>query len=137
VGSRQPAALHARLTDRQQQTIRYLQDVQAPLAVALSKTSANVVSRYVHGPTGIHARQNHQTGAWLSILQDSIGSVHSPYGVPLGVMAEIDYCFTGKKVSELIMAEIERHQQAAAARLTVISDQLQTNFRTESIGYSV
>lgn len=39
--------------------------------------------------------------------------------------------FTGEKIGELITAEIERQRKEAAARLTVITDQLQANFRAE------
>lgn len=39
--------------------------------------------------------------------------------------------FTGKKIGELITAEIERQRKEATARLTVITDQLQANFRSE------
>lgn len=39
--------------------------------------------------------------------------------------------FTGEKIGELITAEIERQRQEAAARLTVMMDQLQANFRAE------
>lgn len=38
---------------------------------------------------------------------------------------------TGEKIGELITAEIERQRQEAAARLTVITEQLQANFRAE------
>lgn len=39
--------------------------------------------------------------------------------------------FTGEKIGELITAEIERRRKEAAARLAVIMDQLQANFRAE------
>lgn len=39
--------------------------------------------------------------------------------------------FTGEKIGELIIAEIERQRKKAAVRLTVITDQLQANFRAE------
>ena len=39
--------------------------------------------------------------------------------------------FTDEKIGELITAEIERQRKEAAARLTVITAQLQANFRAE------
>jgi F0F1-type ATP synthase membrane subunit b/b' len=45
--------------------------------------------------------------------------------------AREDGRLTGEKIAELITAEIERRRKEAAARLTVIMDQLQANFRVE------
>jgi F0F1-type ATP synthase membrane subunit b/b' len=39
--------------------------------------------------------------------------------------------FTGEKIGELITAEIERQRKEAAARLTMMMEQLQANFRAE------
>jgi F0F1-type ATP synthase membrane subunit b/b' len=45
--------------------------------------------------------------------------------------ARLDGLLTGEKIAELIMAEIDRRREAAAARLVTISEQLQANFRAE------
>ena len=90
-------------------TLRYILDVQPGLTTVLAETTGAITTRYIHGPTGIHAQQN-ADGGWRWLLQDGLQSVravangtdvvaaqqYSPYGVPVSAMTETDFGFTGE-----------------------------------------
>lgn len=90
-------------------TLRYTLDVQPGLTTVLAETTGAITTRYLHGPTGIHAQQN-ADGGWRWLLQDGLQSVravangtdvvaaqqYSPYGVPFAPLPETDFGFTGE-----------------------------------------
>jgi RHS repeat-associated protein len=53
---------------------KYLLDLQPGLSVVLAATEDTDVTRYVHGPMGIHAQED-PAGAWSWMTQDGLGSV--------------------------------------------------------------
>lgn len=53
---------------------KYLLDLQPGLSVVLAATEDTDVTRYVHGPMGIHAQED-PAGAWSWMVQDGLGSV--------------------------------------------------------------
>jgi RHS repeat-associated protein len=55
---------------------KYLLDLQPGLSVVLAATEDTDVTRYVHGPMGIHAQED-PAGAWSWMVQDGLGSVRS------------------------------------------------------------
>ena len=64
---------------RVQQTVssvvtKYLLDIQPGLAVVLSQTEGSDITRFVHAPRGIHARQD-ATIYWHWTVQDGLGTV--------------------------------------------------------------
>jgi RHS repeat-associated protein len=94
------------------QVTQYLLDLQPGLSVVLSETTSANVTRYVHGPRGIHAQKD-SGGTWDYMLQDGLGSVRSvvdnaatildsrnydPYGNPFSVVGttQTGYGFTGE-----------------------------------------
>ena len=56
------------------QVTQYLLDVQPGLYQVLAATTGANTTRYVHGPLGIQNQQN-PAGAWVTPLQDGLGSV--------------------------------------------------------------
>jgi RHS repeat-associated protein len=105
---------------RVQQTVssvvtKYLLDIQPGLAVVLSQTEGSDVTRFVHAPRGIHARQD-ATNDWHWTVQDGLGTVRvetdnsvavegsqnlDPFGNLIDVVnGDIDtpYGFTGELV---------------------------------------
>jgi RHS repeat-associated protein len=103
--------------NRVQQTVgvnvtQYLLDLQPGLSVVLTETQGANTTRYVHGPTGIHAHKD-SANNWEWMVQDGLGSVHGvvdntvavlesrlydPYGVPFGATGtnQTSYGFTGE-----------------------------------------
>jgi RHS repeat-associated protein len=55
---------------------KYLLDLQPGLSVVLAAAEDTDVTRYVHGPMGIHAHED-PAGAWSWMVQDGLGSVRS------------------------------------------------------------
>lgn len=53
---------------------KYLLDIQPGLAVVLSQTEGSDVTRFVHAPRGIHARQDNDN-LWHWTVQDGLGTV--------------------------------------------------------------
>ncbi len=53
---------------------KYLLDIQPGLAVVLSQTEGSDVTRFVHAPRGIHARQD-ASNDWHWTVQDGLGTV--------------------------------------------------------------
>ena len=94
-------------------TLRYTLDVQPGLTTVLAETTGAITTRYLHGPTGIHAQQN-ADGGWRWLLQDGLQSVravanstdiiaaqqYSPYGVPFTPLPETDFGFTGEMTDD-------------------------------------
>ncbi|MBP6297826.1 MAG: hypothetical protein KA401_00650 [Anaerolineae bacterium] len=94
-------------------TLRYTLDVQPGLTTVLAETTGAIITRYIHGPTGIHAQQN-ADGGWRWLLQDGLQSVravanstdiiaaqqYSPYGVPFAPLPETDFGFTGEMTDD-------------------------------------
>lgn len=74
----------------QQNTLKYLLDLQPGLSVVLSETQGANVNRYVHGPRGIHAQKDAASN-WESILQDGLGSVRSVTDNAAGVLWSTSY----------------------------------------------
>ena len=91
---------------------QYLLDMQPGLSVVLAETQGANTTRYVHGPTGIHAHKDN-AGNWEWILQDGLGTVRgvvdnnmsvleSRFYDPIGVLLESSgtnqtmYNFTGE-----------------------------------------
>jgi RHS repeat-associated protein len=91
---------------------KYLLDIQPGLSVVLSETTGANVTRYVHGPRGIHGVKD-SSNAWHWPTQDGLGSVrgvvdssvgvqesrlYGPYGEPFGATgtSQTSYGFTGE-----------------------------------------
>jgi RHS repeat-associated protein len=91
---------------------KYLLDIQPGLSVVLSETTGANVTRYVHGPRGIHGVKD-SSNAWHWPVQDGLGSVrgvvdnsvgvqesrlYGPYGEPFGSSgtSQTSYGFTGE-----------------------------------------
>ena len=74
---------------RTQQTVsiivtKYLLDIQPGLAVVLSQTEGSDVTRFVHAPRGIHARQD-ASSDWHWTAQDGLGTVRMETNNSAGV----------------------------------------------------
>ena len=63
----------------------FLLDLQPGLSVVLADTVGANVTRYVHGPRGIHAQED-TSGNWEWMAQDALGSVRSVIDDTLGVL---------------------------------------------------
>jgi RHS repeat-associated protein len=91
---------------------QYLLDLQPGLSVVLTETQGANTTRYVHGPTGIHAHKD-SANNWEWMVQDGLGSMrgvvdnsvaglesrlYEPYGVPFGATgtSQTSYGFTGE-----------------------------------------
>jgi RHS repeat-associated protein len=91
---------------------QYLLDLQPGLSVVLAETQGANTTRYIHGPTGIHAHKD-SANNWEWMIQDGLGTVrgvvdnnaavlesrlYEPYGVPFGATgtSQTMYGFTGE-----------------------------------------
>ncbi|MBL8118897.1 MAG: hypothetical protein JNJ78_15300 [Anaerolineae bacterium] len=63
---------------------KYLLDIQPGLAVVLSQTEGSDVTRFVHAPRGIHARQD-ASSDWHWTAQDGLGTVRMETNNSAGV----------------------------------------------------
>lgn len=63
---------------------KYLLDIQPGLAVVLSQTEGSDVTRFVHAPRGIHARQD-ASNDWHWTVQDGLGTVRVETDNSVGV----------------------------------------------------
>ncbi len=91
----------------QQNTVKYLLDIQPSLAVVLGDSDGN---HYVHGVRGIHAQED-SSANWEYMMQDGLGSVrgivddtavvqssmsYDPYGNPMAAYGA-GFWFTGEQ----------------------------------------
>ncbi len=91
----------------------YLNDTQPGLTKVIAQTTGANTDRFVHGPRGIHAMENH-AGDWSYMAQDGLGSVrtiidntlsvdavqtYDPIGDPMGSYGA-GFGFTGEQTDD-------------------------------------